>query len=441
MLYARRIPALRLSPGRTIFGLALLTYCNPLAIAADPCLTPNAALTAAEFKTQHGPGRVVFATRRAPENAEVAVEFKGLEGLDARSMFVSCFANERREKDKWWSVPADIVVDQVNVENKNVKVRLITPSLASVFADADEDTYSIFRRNNWFRVSEPTQLRLVALKPAVGGGNEVIFARSVDFRFAYQVKAGFLSISAIAVIMSLMFVVAPAGRRFAILDSFDDRRSISLAQMLWWTLLVLFAFFYVWAIKDEFLDITPQMLVLLGIPAVSLLSAKVTAGQRRAQIPADYFQQVEQARMAADGQRRLPGWSDLLSERGRPDLFKFQLIVFSVVSGLYVLRKVVHDFAFPDVPTNLLALMGISNGAYIGNKIASEDEWNAARAKVEQAENAKRAFAAAKKSLALYNAGTPEFVKAEAELKEREAAMNGAVDEAKKAVLDVYNVP
>jgi hypothetical protein len=68
------------------------------------------------------------------------------------------------------------------------------------------------------------------------------------------------------------------------------------------------------------------------------------------------------------------GLKDLLSENpgsSTYDFHRFQMLAWTLVLGFVFVAKVLSERAMPEFETNLLLLMGISSGAYLGLKIAT----------------------------------------------------------------------
>ncbi|NIR14257.1 MAG: hypothetical protein GWN86_10030, partial [Desulfobacterales bacterium] len=82
--------------------------------------------------------------------------------------------------------------------------------------------------------------------------------------------------------LPLFFTVTPLGRY-----------SISLAQILFWSLLVLFAFAYILWVRGESLEITSQILTLLGISGGTAVAAKAAAMARARDIPHEFFKDAD----------------------------------------------------------------------------------------------------------------------------------------------------
>lgn len=147
------------------------------------------------------------------------------------------------------------------------------------------------------------------------------------------------------------------------------RASLSNFQIWLWTIVVFTTIAYVWMLTGELMKITNGILVLLGISGAANLGAKITAiaKQTRARqalkLPAlDAFEPEPNVR---------PKWADLISVKGEFNLLKFQMFLFTLLAVAFVAFTVFTEFLFPELPGNLLLLMGISNGVYLGGKMAS----------------------------------------------------------------------
>lgn len=60
---------------------------------------------------------------------------------------------------------------------------------------------------------------------------------------------------------------------------------------------------------------------------------------------------------------------DILSDANGISFYRFQIAAWTVVLGIIFVSSVLNVFAMPEFPNELLALMGISSGTYIGFKI------------------------------------------------------------------------
>jgi len=172
------------------------------------------------------------------------------------------------------------------------------------------------------------------------------------------------------VLYPLEFAVTPIGSY-----------SISIAQILYWTGIVIFGSIYVFLVRGEFLNVSAQVLTLLGISGGTALAAKANAVIRSRDIPEEFFKGLKRT--------KTPKLRDLICTGGSPNIFKFQIFAFTIINGILVLKQLYTDFNFPVIPNEQLTLMGISSAVYLGNEIASGNIWETIEKKVDAATKAK----------------------------------------------------
>jgi hypothetical protein len=156
--------------------------------------------------------------------------------------------------------------------------------------------------------------------------------------------------------------------------------SISAAQIMFWTAIVIFASIYVFFIRSEFLHVSEQVLTLLGISGGTALASKANAVVRSREIPAEFFKGVDRT--------RIPRLRDLICIGGIPNIFKFQIFAFTLLNGILVIKQLYFHFNFPVIPNEQLILMGISSGVYLGNEITWENIWDTMKKKLDEAKDA-----------------------------------------------------
>lgn len=160
-------------------------------------------------------------------------------------------------------------------------------------------------------------------------------------------------------LVALLFAVAmlfTLGRSTAILRDGGVTSPFSLArcQMAWWLYLITAAFLYIWFVTGQYNGVmTGSALVLLGISATTGLAA-VTID---ATAPGG----------ASQGKSR-SFLEDVLYEADSPTIHRLQIFVWTIILGIVLLWEVYARFGFPDFDTNLLVMMGISGGFYLGFK-------------------------------------------------------------------------
>ncbi len=135
------------------------------------------------------------------------------------------------------------------------------------------------------------------------------------------------------------------------------RLSLSNVQVMLWTLLVLYAFCFVWVANGMLLDISSGVLVLLGISGGTTVLSRT----------ADKYARDPGEAMLAEG----PRLKDLIVDKnGQFDLLRFQMLGFTVFTLAYAFVSVIRSEGLPEIPENLYLLMGISSTAYLGGKVA-----------------------------------------------------------------------
>jgi len=137
--------------------------------------------------------------------------------------------------------------------------------------------------------------------------------------------------------------------------------SLSRTQMAFWFFLVITAFVLIWMIIGDMDTITPGVLVLIGISAGTALGATAIDSGKRKTTP-------EPAR----GEESKGFLNDILSDGTGVTFHRFQIVVWTIVLGFIFSRRVLNQLAMPDFGTNLLTLMGISSGTYLGLKLPEQ---------------------------------------------------------------------
>jgi hypothetical protein len=142
----------------------------------------------------------------------------------------------------------------------------------------------------------------------------------------------------------------------------QNRFSLSKMQIVIWSYVIIFGLVFVWIMTQKFLVITPQVLILLGIGGVTAAAAKVQKTTRLSKIDPAY--RVELEEKTPD---RTPTYSDLITTSdGYPCISKFQMLFFTLIIAIIVFIKIANQYSFPELSTELVALMGVSGGLYLG---------------------------------------------------------------------------
>lgn len=139
--------------------------------------------------------------------------------------------------------------------------------------------------------------------------------------------------------------------------------SISVAQALFWTFIVAFSCVYVYMLKAAFIMIPSQILILLGITGGTALASRINAITRDV-VPKELTKDIQRT--------NIPRLRDMISIAGRMNIYKFQMMVFTLITGIIVLVELIKACNFPEIPNTLIMLMGLSNTLYLGNEVTIE---------------------------------------------------------------------
>ncbi len=150
--------------------------------------------------------------------------------------------------------------------------------------------------------------------------------------------------------------------------------SLSQLQMLLFTLIVATLLFYQWARTGLLQELSTDLLYLIGISTIGAGGAQVTNSIKKNLDPAvyDYLQRLGwfTAPIAGAHSNAMP--SQLLLTNGRFDIYKFQMLVFTLVIAAYVIMAGGDQLGNIQISGTLLSLMGMSQGVYIGGQITTD---------------------------------------------------------------------
>ena len=136
----------------------------------------------------------------------------------------------------------------------------------------------------------------------------------------------------------------------------DERAySLSRTQIAIWTLLVVYAYLFIWIITGEYnTEIPGSILAILGISAGTFATAVAVDKNKEAATPVS---KTEGA------------FTDMTSTEGGASLHRVQFALWSVVLMIVFCVTTYESLAMPEFNTGLLGLMGISSAAYATLKV------------------------------------------------------------------------
>ncbi|HBY63821.1 MAG TPA: hypothetical protein DEH78_28685 [Solibacterales bacterium] len=141
--------------------------------------------------------------------------------------------------------------------------------------------------------------------------------------------------------------------------------SLARTQMAIWFLIVLAAWCYVSLMTHSAAPLSDQVLGLIGISGATALAAlAVDTGK--------WSKEIEERTALKKPEPVAPkskGWlRDILSDVNGVSLHRLQIFVWTVTLAIYFLWSTLRDLVMPEFDNQLLVLMGISSGTYLGFK-------------------------------------------------------------------------
>lgn len=160
----------------------------------------------------------------------------------------------------------------------------------------------------------------------------------------------------LAVLVLIVFLLGRRKVGMLLLPGAEHERkySLGLSQMAIWFCLIVFGWTYVSLMTKSPAHLSSSLLVLMGISSATAIGAVL--------VPTPKSNHAESAKPNR--------WlRDIVSDaNGDVSLHRLQMFVWTVVLGIYFLISIFREYVMPDFDTQLLVLMGISSGTYIGFK-------------------------------------------------------------------------
>lgn len=148
--------------------------------------------------------------------------------------------------------------------------------------------------------------------------------------------------------------------------------SLSQLQMLVFTLIVATLLFYQWLRTGLLQEISTDLLYLIGISTAGTAATQVATTVRKDLDPAvyQYVQRLGWFTAPVPAPRRKASAKGMLMTNGRFDIYKFQMLVFTTIIAAYVVASGADELGNIKISAALLTLMGMSQGAYVGGRVA-----------------------------------------------------------------------
>jgi hypothetical protein len=211
-------------------------------------------------------------------------------------------------------------------------------------------------RKSWDALFAIRHAYLMDVLPSITIGKDAQRQIDANETFKLYVAAAEIIYGILAVALAIIlatFIVLVRRKSPMLLDTETGHFSLGKSQMMFWGLIVVLTFFGVWLLTTSMERIPAQALVLLGISAGTGLGA-VLMGNTKTSSPPTGF------------------WSDIINDGTGPSFHRLQVVIWTLVLGAVFIRAVMQTISMPEFSETLLVLMGISNGTYLGFKIAEK---------------------------------------------------------------------
>lgn len=183
-----------------------------------------------------------------------------------------------------------------------------------------------------------------------------------------------LATGAVLIAYSVGGLIKSSPNILVITKGVHARASLSKLQLFFFTLLVLWIVIATLTWSHTLVDLSGDIVMLLGIGIAGTAGGKLTAVVKNRLDYDNWSWLIQKGWITESIEResvdRKPEFRDLLQSDGEFDISKFQLLVFSFVVGVALLYFVCHGNSVADfeIPDAYLALLGLSQAAYIGGK-------------------------------------------------------------------------
>ena len=227
------------------------------------------------------------------------------------------------------------------------------------------------------------------------------FTHGVWFFVAFIISAAFLALAwfrltphsyffaylALAAFYWISVLVTGSANPLHIAMGADGRLSTSKFQFLVWTGVVVFVYVFLFATLDEkhraiLNNIPTNVLLVMGFSVTTAVAAKG--------ITVSYVNTGQIAKSASTQPGGDASLSGLVTQddSNTPDLTKLQMLIWTAIATAVYMYHVHQNLSgiancsigaspidglckFPDIDQSLMVLMGISQGAYLGNKLVA----------------------------------------------------------------------
>ena len=213
-------------------------------------------------------------------------------------------------------------------------------------------------RDAWLEIlAKPWEQRPISVSAGTdkdmwpGGGVEIAFER---MHLGWLLGWGALFLAAIVLFFRYgTGIIRDSGKLPAGVEG-PKAFSLGKTQMALWTFAVAPALAFIFLVTWNASAISPGVLVLMGISFGTTLMSAVADDKTPVPMKSEGF------------------FYDLNNDGTGPSVHRYQMVLFTVILVVIFAVKTIAGLVMPDFDASLLALMGISNGTYVGFKLREQ---------------------------------------------------------------------
>jgi hypothetical protein len=153
----------------------------------------------------------------------------------------------------------------------------------------------------------------------------------------------------------------------------DGKGNLAKLQILFFSMIVFGLLAYIVCRTGLLSDLSPTILLLLGIAAIGSTAAK-GVDVRRNRLSFDNLSWLVAKRWLPKGglaATNNASWRDIITSDGEFDVYRYQNCIFSLVVGGALLAAGINELSSFSVPETVLGVLGLSQVVYLAGKLVA----------------------------------------------------------------------
>lgn len=231
--------------------------------------------------------------------------------------------------------------------------------------DAQTKAYSHFYTSQWIFSEDNLNVGFGLYYPKTKNWKQISTKENIQVTIITPYAIGLAILMFVLLILSFLWLILGTDLLYSKTKK-DSHSSLSSTQMAFWTFIFFFSYIYLWIVNKSLAEIPDSTLALLGI---STLTTAASKGVTLIKNKDNDGGKVGIHRLISEKKGMKAFYNDLTTEGDySTSIHRVQMLLFTGLFGFYYLIKVFFEQALPDLTENMLWLIGISSGAFVGVK-------------------------------------------------------------------------